>query len=327
MLLFSAYTANLASFLVVEKNTRAVQVNTVKDIVALDMVMCVFKGGGVESEIMKLYPNAKFAEIETTDDEDVLIALNEDKCDFAVVGISAWELSKRKESVNKDCNLERIGRTFKEVGASYATRSDAGVLCTSLVRDVLNIHLKEMKEDLSNEKGFIENEWEKYFNSQGDISDATCYADDSASDSNLNESTDTLSISNLGGIFVFHFLFLLAAIILGMTGHFYNKEMKKEKQDKDQLRASIDPRNKLSKSYIDSLHSDTKNDIDLLNQRVTNVSELSRHVDGRIDALGSNVEERLNEISGMISLMLHQQNQQKKVSLAVGSVETSDVSC
>ena len=62
-----------------------------------------------------------------------------------------------------------------------------------------------------------------------------------------------------------------------------------------------------------------------MNQRVTNISELSRHVDSRIDALGANVEERLNEI---LSLMLHQQNQQKNTpSLAVGNVEASDGSC
>lgn len=320
MLLFSAYTANLASFLVVQQNARATEVNTVKDIVGLGKIMCVYKGGGVESEILKLYPNAKFAEIDTADDDDVLIALQDDKCDYAVVGLTAWESARRKESVNKDCNLQRIGRTFQELDASFALRSDAGVLCTSLVRDVLNIHLKEMKDELSNEKDFIENAWERHFISKGDITDASCSADESASDSNLNENSDTLNLTNLGGIFVFHFFFLGVAIIIGMTGHFYGKERKNNKVD-DHFRATVDPRKNLSKSYIDNLHSNTRSDIDLLNQRVTNVSELSRHVDGRIDALAASVEDNMKELSEMMSLILHQQSQQKSEN------NNSEISC
>ena len=311
MLLFSAYTANLASFLVVQQNDRATEINTVKDIVGLGKVMCVYKGGAVEAEILKIYPNANFAEIDSADDDDVLIALQEDKCDYAVVGITSWESGRRKKSVNENCNLERIGRTFEELDASFATRSDAGVLCTSLVRDVLNIHLKEMKEELTNEKDFIENAWENYFVLEGDISDSTCFADESASDSNLNENSDTLNLTNLGGIFIFHFLFLGVAIIICMAGHIYGKQRKNNKQDNDPLRASAGPKRDLRKSYIDNLHSNTRSDIDLLNQRITNVSELSRHVDGRIDALATSVEENMQELHAMMSLILDQQNQHK----------------
>lgn len=319
MLLFSAYTANLASFLVVQQNARATEINTVKDIVGLGKVMCVYKGGAVEAEILKMYPNAKFAEIDSADDDDVLIALQEDNCDYAVVGQTAWESGRRKKSVNKDCNLERIGRTFQELDASFATRSDAGVLCTSLVRDVLNIHLKEMKEELTNEKDFIENAWEKYFVLEGDISDPTCFADESASDSNLNENSDTLNLTNLGGIFIFHFLFVGIAIIIGMTGHLYGKERRNKEHDPNH--ESADPRKKLSKSYVENLHSNTRSDIDLLHQRVTNVSELSRHVDGRINALATSVEENMQELHAMMSLILDQQNQHKN------NLRRSDFSC
>ena len=59
--------------------------------------------------------------------------------------------------MNGDCNLVHIGRKFKDFEAGFATRSDAGTLCTSLVRDVIHNHMNLMADE-----GFIAKAWGKH---------------------------------------------------------------------------------------------------------------------------------------------------------------------
>ena len=89
MLMLSAYTANLASFLVIEKSSVALEVNTVGDIVKFGKTICIDGSAAPREAIEQDYPNAIF--IEKNGDEDSLLGLKNDECDYAILGLSSWE--------------------------------------------------------------------------------------------------------------------------------------------------------------------------------------------------------------------------------------------
>ena len=89
MLMLSAYTANLASFLVIEKASLALQVNTVNDIVRNQKTMCVYTKSATQESITDAYPNALF--VEKDNDMEALLSLKKGECDYAVLGLSSWE--------------------------------------------------------------------------------------------------------------------------------------------------------------------------------------------------------------------------------------------
>ena len=89
MLMLSAYTANLASFLVIEKASLSFQVNTVNDIVRMQKTMCIYAQSATQEAVASSYPDALF--VEKHDDTAVLLALKNDECDYAILGLSSWE--------------------------------------------------------------------------------------------------------------------------------------------------------------------------------------------------------------------------------------------
>ncbi|GFH55066.1 hypothetical protein CTEN210_11542 [Chaetoceros tenuissimus] len=72
VLIVSAYTANLASFLVVQKASN-VQINTVNDIIKIGGSICVYKSTAVEDELRGTYGNAIL--VPKDDDKDVMMGV------------------------------------------------------------------------------------------------------------------------------------------------------------------------------------------------------------------------------------------------------------
>lgn len=217
MLMLSAYTANLASFLVIEKASLAVQVNTIGDIVRLQKSMCVYKQSATQEAVASVYKDAIFVEREN--DKDALIGLRDDDCDFAILGISSWEELEKSPEVNEGCNLVRSGRKFKDFEAGFATRSDAGTLCTSLVRDVIHNHMNRMTDD-----GFIEKVWEDHL--VRTMEPIECAG--SSALSATKDDIDILGIVNLGGIFIFHYTFLALALLIAIISKLRNRRKRKD---------------------------------------------------------------------------------------------------
>merc|ERR1740130_1647199 len=60
----------------------------------------------------------------------------------------------KKEEYNPDCKLQWNGRKIKEVGGSFATKSDPGIKCTSLIAEVFNFYTNKMITD-----GYLEELW------------------------------------------------------------------------------------------------------------------------------------------------------------------------
>ena len=102
MLMLSAYTANLASFLVLEKSSIATHINTVNDIVRNQKTMCVYGQTATKTEVESIYSDAIF--VEKANDKELLLGLKNDECDYGILGLSSWE----EVSFNNEIQIDRF---------------------------------------------------------------------------------------------------------------------------------------------------------------------------------------------------------------------------
>ena len=204
LLMAAAYTANLASFLVV-RNVPSIQITSVADAVRRDSPICTYRSAQSELDLLREYPNAKAVRKPT--EEAVLKGLLNNECDVALTTVSSWETWQRNADVNNDCNIAWIGLPFKSHPAGIATYADSGKLCTSLITDVLNLHMHRLRED-----GFIEEAWAQYSERSATVN---CDARSSAESEN-DSGNEQLSLVNMGGIFFFHGVLSVVAIIIAL---------------------------------------------------------------------------------------------------------------
>lgn len=217
MILSSAYTANLASFLVA-KNTPALQVETVGDAVFANLPMCVLLGTAMESEVRKAYPRANLILIDPRSEYDIYSEVLRGRCTLAVTTLWEWDKTRVDGTSNIDCQLQWIGRVFRFSKSSFATFSDSGNLCSNLIRDVLSLHISRLLDD-----GTIQEILDEYLSSLQTIE---CRAaggeslDSGESDDSDGSGDDiqSLSLQDMGGLFIVVYisgaLCCIAALVL-----------------------------------------------------------------------------------------------------------------
>ena len=203
LLIGSAYTANLASFLVVQ-NQQVNIVSSVEDAVAQGKVMCSVTGVATTLQVRDKFPGARILEVPS--DDEGYAKLNAGQCDLALTTPGSWDRSKGNSKINGNCQLTWIGRVFRFYDGGFATFSDSGTLCTSLIRDVLNLHMLEMFED-----GTLEELWERELQLLADVNcDAAVEVESDDSD------TTQLGVADTGGIFIVHYAMVFFAIVLAI---------------------------------------------------------------------------------------------------------------
>jgi hypothetical protein len=202
-------SANLASFLVV-RNTPAIQINTLNDAVKNNYRICVLKGSTLDEHLNRLYQRARVVRV-APPEQEVYTQLRDGKCDITITSVSSWNEFQMDASVNGDCRLTWIGRTIQNDQGGFATKSDSGSLCTSLIRDVLNLHMLEMKSD-----GFIDRAWDDHLKKRATVDcDAATATADTADDDD-NGSTAQLTLQAMGGAFIVHYIATAFAIFLAV---------------------------------------------------------------------------------------------------------------
>ena len=158
LLIVTAYTANLASFLVIRSQKSGFQVQSVAQSVQLNRRMCVWRASQTDDSITKAFPTyASSPRFIRTSQRGVYEGLRNGECEIALTEMSTWDVFQNDQEVNPDCNLQWIGRPFQNIPASFGVKSDAGDLCTSLLRDVFNLHLHNMQVD-----GTIDRLWREH---------------------------------------------------------------------------------------------------------------------------------------------------------------------
>jgi hypothetical protein len=211
----AAYTANLASFLVAA-NLPHQEIKSVNDAVQRQLNICVFESTQADEALTNEYPNAKI--IRKKLEDEVYLGIVSGECGIAVVTMSSWEYFERDAEVNGGCHLNWVGRTFRFVSAGFATVSDSGALCTSLIRDVLNLHLMRMKEE-----DVLDEAWDNHLKRTETIDCVSRKKNDV-----IDTHSGQLDLSNMGGIFLFHIVLSVAALLAALIGKGYRWKKKRD---------------------------------------------------------------------------------------------------
>eukprot|EP00404_Azadinium_spinosum_P030932 CAMPEP_0180575102 /NCGR_PEP_ID=MMETSP1037_2-20121125/10705_1 /TAXON_ID=632150 /ORGANISM="Azadinium spinosum, Strain 3D9" /LENGTH=240 /DNA_ID=CAMNT_0022592727 /DNA_START=53 /DNA_END=772 /DNA_ORIENTATION=- len=208
LLLTSAYTANLASLLVVEGR----QVSSIKDMadaVRRSVPICVPQGSAAENIVRKRYPTAILQDFGL--DDFIEDGWTNAHCAAMVVNSQKWESIARQSKYNPGCKMGTIGSLplaprmdSSFVSLSSLAQARFGEQCTHRMVAVIDAILQQFYEDdlLSQT---LEDE-------VGPLEDQACGADD------VDES-GSLSISATGGIFLLYTFTLICVIAWqGFTG-------------------------------------------------------------------------------------------------------------
>jgi ABC-type amino acid transport substrate-binding protein len=125
LLVVSVYTANLASFLVVQRQP-TYRVETIRQAVLVGAPICVRDKVDAQEYINDKYPTAILRSQPT--EADVYLALQAKECEVAAVPLSEFRIYERDAEVNKGCSLEWHGRVELFVPAGFASDVDTGKL-------------------------------------------------------------------------------------------------------------------------------------------------------------------------------------------------------
>jgi hypothetical protein len=152
-------------------------------------------------------------------DEEIFNGLryprNEGGCDVLAHQFNTFEIYENLRETNHDCTLRSEKRIIEVVPAGMATAVDTGSqYCTSLISHVLDYHLTTMIDD-----GFLERMWKTQLDR---IATVSCASNIHTSVSSVDDTTFSLTIQDVGGIFIFHVVLSILAIIIA-TIQFYLK--------------------------------------------------------------------------------------------------------
>ena len=213
----SAYTANLASFLVSPRSLKY-QNGSIEKIEQNGARVCVQKGGAIAKLLAQRHPKLilvpKFPDVEIFN--GLRYPSKEGGCDVAAHQFNTFEIYENLRETNLDCNLRSEKRVVEVVPAGLATAVDTGSkYCTSLISHVLDYHLTTMIDD-----GFLERMWREQLDR---IATVSCPSNIQGTITSTGQDTTfSLSIQDVGGIFILHVTLSTLAIIIAMI-QFYLK--------------------------------------------------------------------------------------------------------
>jgi len=223
-IIIAAYTANLASFLVV-KNTPGIKIADLQDVIDNSLNICVWGGTPMESYLIENYP--QYSRVVTHLNEiNIFTDVQEGICDIALTNVDSWKNFERNEKINVGCSLEWVGRTVQTSDASYPI-SDSKETCSALPNEVLNLLLFEMRL-----KGEFDEIWDDHRKGTGTLN---CNVKVAVSALNAKS---PLTLKNVGGTLLFHVFFCVGAILCS-AATFFNSPKVNRKALTRTLRKSI----------------------------------------------------------------------------------------
>ena len=218
LIIGSAYTANLAGFLVSPRIT-VFNYGSIQNVLRQDAVVCVQGGAIIETSLKERYPGIRTVGFDSEQAiyEGLRLPIEQGGCDATAHQLNSFEIYENSKTVNSDCSLSSEKRVVDIFPAGMATVVDNGLdKCTSLVSHVLDYHLTAMVND-----GFIQEAWNSHLNRISSIEciqevDTTGYFDDDIFG---------LTVKDLAGIFLVHGVLSVVAVLWGIY-HFVHSHRK-----------------------------------------------------------------------------------------------------
>lgn len=239
LILISAYTANLASFLVV-KNSSKIEINEFNDVMTLRANVCVQRGYPYIDSVSSKYPGSESLMIEFETEKEMYEALQNGDCLVLLSSMEDWKTRERDDTYNIGCGMKWAGRRIEAVPASFALRTSK-TKCRAVLHDVLDFYLIQMRTD-----GTIQEIWDNYRDFK--------LANTCDTGAVVKKATVTqLNVFNMAGIFLFHLSILLIAVFGELTlfclqpkeakqemkHELYESKKKAVKKSRDTFRRSV----------------------------------------------------------------------------------------
>lgn len=229
----SAYTANLASFLVSQGKT-VVRISTLEEALLTSTPLCVQRGAVVDNILTEKHPELKLVRKST--EEDMFLGLSLDwyggggGCGALLTNLGTYDIYASQLSTNSDCSLGSDKRVLLNLPAGYATAVDTAIKCSSLVNYVMDLHLQEMRAEK-----FIQTAWDNHVakgsTMQCNDPNAGTSASNGAPKKDKNSSgSNSLSMKEMGGIFLAHFGLCLVAFMFALYQYYHAKQFEPEKK-------------------------------------------------------------------------------------------------
>ena len=138
LVFIGSYTANLASFMVVN-NKPTVQINDLNDAVINSKMICYWGGTSQERFFKARYPDYPnqygFSQKEGISNNEFTLfeLMQEGKCEIGLTAITTFNSAKRDFTLNRDCNLEWVGRVVDIGFASFPIATSAKYWLVAMV--------------------------------------------------------------------------------------------------------------------------------------------------------------------------------------------------
>jgi hypothetical protein len=141
----------------------------IEDIQRSGLPVCIVKGSAIEDIMLKQYP--KIASVPVDSEVELYTSMRAGKCTAAVTFHQYWHQYRSKRAVNGvegTCrHVSPAGSTILSGEGGFVIKADSGGQrgkCTSLIRDVFDLHMNDMFLD-----GFIQDEMAYFFSQQADM--------------------------------------------------------------------------------------------------------------------------------------------------------------
>ena len=146
VLILAAYTANLASFLVVQAKAQP-SFTSLDGAVRRNKKICVSKGSADEDWFQARYARYDNLMAVQSGPAERAALLRDGTCDVATFAKFEYDFLRQTASVNPSCYMQTIGDPFQNMDAGWMVLNDVQDSCTSLVRDVLGFWFLRMELD------------------------------------------------------------------------------------------------------------------------------------------------------------------------------------
>ena len=125
LVVINGYAANLVAFLV-KKAPALFPMKSIDDGHERGLPVCAWTTASPGPIMKSLYPNLNL--VPSTSSSNVIINLNEGKCDGAVMVKDDWMVLQSVKSFNGDCDKFKTGDTIYPSLGGWGSKTDAGVM-------------------------------------------------------------------------------------------------------------------------------------------------------------------------------------------------------
>jgi len=287
LLVTAAYTATLASAFTVQAVASS-EISTVADLQAANKPLCLVTDGGAADFMVRRYPT--IPKFYVDDEQSLYSAMSDGECNAAVTNNQYWHEFRNQRATNAGCQfLSPAGSAIMQGEGGFVVKADSGGKdgrCSSLIRDVFDLHMNEMWID-----GFVEKEMDFFFLTKSDIV-PPCPSSGPVSGVGGDGQTD---VYGMAGTFIIHAAFSTVSIVIAVVTSLFKKggrlgekkaveREREENGDEDKSLAGSKQEGGLDAQSVKTI-------LELLQTQGETIANLSKH----LQRLDSNMQQVLND--------------------------------